>query len=85
MPRPSYRSLFAKAFLNSRMPTDEDRAAIFYDVSMNAILRGDSAGLDAVKKELGPRLNPAVPRRNIYWTGNYTRLQKLAAQISEKR
>jgi hypothetical protein len=84
IPRPSYRSLFAKAFLISRMPTDEDRATVYYDLAMNASLRGDSAGLEAVQKELGLRLNPAVPRRNIYWTGNYKRLQKLSAQILEE-
>ena len=86
MPRTSYRSLYAHAVLAAMTPaTDEDLATIYYDLLMNATLRGDSAALDAVKKELGPRLNTAVPRRNIYWTGNYKRLQKMAAQILEKR
>jgi hypothetical protein len=85
MPRPSYRSLYAKAFLAGRTPTDEDYATIYYDLRMNAILRGDSAGLNAVEKEFGPRLNPAVPRRNIYWIGSYKRLQKIAVQLLGKR
>lgn len=77
MPRPSYRSLFAEAFLNSRMPTDEDRAAIRYDLWMNAILRSDIGSQDA------SNLDATVPRRNIYWTGNTKRLQKMAARILE--
>lgn len=85
MPRPSYRSLYAHVMLAKSSPTDEDRAAIFYELSMNAILRGDFAELEAVKKELGPQLKPTAPRRNIYWTGNYTRLQKMAKEILEKR
>lgn len=83
MPRPSYRALFAEAFVNSRTPTAEDRAAIRYDLSMNAILRGDAGAQDAISKAF--ELDATVPRRNIYWTGNYKRLQKIAAQILEKQ
>ena len=85
MPRPSYRSLYANEVLAKTNPTDEDRAAIYYELSMNAILRGDFAAWDAIEKELSPQLNPTVPRRNIYWTGNYKRLHKMATRILEKK
>ena len=50
---------------------------------MNAVLRGDFAARDAITNDFNLKLKPTVPRRNIYWTGNYTRLQEMAARILE--
>ncbi len=77
MPRPAYRALYAREYLEANTPADDELAAVYYELRMNALLRKDSTELAEIEKDIGPRVKPDVPRRNIYWTGNYRRLQEM--------
>lgn len=82
LPRPSYRALYANAFLADRRPTADDRAVIEYDLSMNRILRGDAGATDENQETFAP--GATRPSRTIYWTGHYQTLQKMAVRLKKK-
>jgi 4-amino-4-deoxy-L-arabinose transferase-like glycosyltransferase len=72
----SYRTIYARGFLRSgRTLAPEDRAAVYFDLAMNAILRRDLPEVDRILAE-----HPLEPgRRNIYWTGSDKMLEQTAA------
>jgi hypothetical protein len=80
-PRPrSYRSIYARSFLGSGRPlAPEDRAAIYFELAMNAILRRDLPEVDRILAEYPPEPGREARRRSIYWTGSDKQLEETAA------
>jgi hypothetical protein len=72
----SYRRLYAREFLTRGRPSEAaDLAAIYFDMAMDAMLRGDRQGLEEILAEFPPERFSAGEVRNIYWTGTMASLR----------
>lgn len=74
----SYRSIYAREFLRSGPAlAPQDSAAIYFDLSMNALLRGDFPEAKRLFTEYPIDRGRAAGMRNIYWTGSETQLKEM--------
>jgi hypothetical protein len=78
----SYRRLYAQEFLRQADPAKHgDAAPAYFDMTMDALLRGDRRALQEVLAMAPPEQLANHGIRNIYWTGKMLQLRSMAQSL----